>query len=199
MFLSPPAGWLADDSKLPLPSIVPNHKIIIPKLGSLSMDRFFMLMWICVHFFRSSEHILLSNFLLNPQRHDSQLNCAIELRKQILWLSCYFVPAQDGSTQIPELLRWFHATKELDHMLHRYSFHTNEKKKQYKLVQKGLYLRFTHSFIQPANFYIAFMFYEVMNIISSILTMFFFFYWELQMLLCRGVFEDSQAAAGKEM
>lgn len=84
-----------------------------------------MLMEVCVQFFRSSEHILLSNFLINPKHHDSQLNCAIELRKPILWLSCYFVAAQDGSTQIPELFRWFHATKELDHMLHPYS--TNEE------------------------------------------------------------------------
>lgn len=107
-------------------------------MGSLSIGRFVMLMEVCVQFFRSFEHISLSNFLINPKHHDSQLNRATELRKLILRLTCYFVPAQDGSTQIPEVFTWFHATKELDHMLHPYS--TNEKGKQYKLVQKGLCL-----------------------------------------------------------
>lgn len=151
-------------------------------MDSLSKDRFFY-----------AENFLLSNFLLNPQRHNSQLNCAIELRKPILRLSCYFVPAQDGSTQIPELLKWFHATKELDHMLHPYS--TNEKKKQQKLAQKGLYLRFTKKWKYGSKVYFflsghEYFFFHINKV---------FFHWELQILLCRRVLGTSQTVAGKEL
>lgn len=135
-----------------------------------------MLMEVCVQMFRPSEHIKLSNFLINPKHPDSQLNRAVGLRKPILRLSCYFVPAQDGSTQIPEVFRWLYATKELDHMLHPYS--TNEKRKLYKRVQKGLcprskpHLGSTKKENLPTKF--ALMFSDAfMNMVCFMLTVFF--------------------------